>query len=76
MEEKNDQQINEDKQIREFRDSEKRDRAHRKAFRGVMKVIIWIVVIIVLIFLTLFLSAMIAGFNSINDMLRFIFSHY
>ena len=55
---------------------EKSEKKQRKAFKGFMKIIIWFIVIVVLIVSTLFLSSRIAEFDSIADMLRFIFSHF
>ena len=71
MEEKNDKTAEKNE-----REREKSEKVQRNFFRGFMKVIIWCFVIILVVFLTLFFSARIAEFDSIDSMLRFIFSQF
>ena len=69
-----------DEQAQKLIEQEKRDQAQwkktKRTFGGVFKVILWIVIVALMIFLTLFISARIAQFDSIGDMLRFIFGHF
>ena len=54
-------------------DQNRAKRKREKPGRGLLKVIIWIAVIAAVIFLTLILSYRIAGFDSLADMINFIF---
>ena len=69
-----------DEQAQKLVEQEKRDQAQwkktKRTFGGLLRVILWCVIVAVLVFLTLYISARIAQFNSINDMLRFIFGHF
>lgn len=46
---------------------------HMKTF---LKVLLWIVILILILFLTLFLSYKMAGFDTMGDLLRYLFSRF
>jgi len=75
-----DKSVEKREQDRQLAEAEKREQAQWKktkgVFGGVFRIIFWCVIIVIVVFLTLFLSARIAQFDSIGDMLRFIFGHF
>ena len=80
MEDNNVERRATEEQNRRIAEADRRDAAQWKktkgVFGGVFRIIFWCVIIVIVVFLTLYLSARIAGFNSIADMLRFIFGHF
>jgi len=57
-------------------DSTTQKKKKNRLIRLLIKIVIWLIVIIVVIWLTLFLSSKIGEFDTIADMLRFIFAQF
>ena len=76
--------INEDKEIKVeitekryvVEDKEPGKKRKNRLLKVLLKTIGWIIVIVIVVFLTLFLSSKIGEFDSIRDMMRFIYSQF